>query len=167
VAEPHQELQEQLPKEPVLNVDETGWRNNGEKRQIVAKTFAFFTVQKTKGAEVLVVLLGIAFGGILCNDRAPAYLKYHSGLMQFCWPTSRERSWELQNPRVVRRRVSFAVTLWRLWRACSACGIASEEICAIDEEVRSIVPSLSARPAGERQDVSRRRLGVYCHQEAT
>jgi hypothetical protein len=35
VAEPHHELQE-LPKEPVLNVDETGWRNNGEKRQIWA-----------------------------------------------------------------------------------------------------------------------------------
>ena len=88
VAEPHQELQEQLPKEPILNVDETGWRNNGDKRQIwalVAKTFAFFTVQKTKGAEVLVALLGIAFGGILCCDRAAAYLKYHSGLMQFCW----------------------------------------------------------------------------------
>jgi transposase len=88
VAQPYQELQERLPQEPVLNVDETGWRKNGEKRQLwalVAKTFAFFTVKETKGAEVLVALLGIAFGGILCNDRAPAYLKYHSGLMQFCW----------------------------------------------------------------------------------
>ena len=47
--------------------------------------FAFYTIAGSRGAEVLVAMLGIVFGGILCNDRAPAFLKYHSGLMQFCW----------------------------------------------------------------------------------
>jgi len=56
VAQPYQELQGQLPQEPVLNAEETGWRNSGEKRLIwalVAKKFAFFTVEHMKGAEVL------------------------------------------------------------------------------------------------------------------
>jgi transposase len=88
VEQPCQELQQQLPREAVLNVDDTGWRKNREKRHIwafVAKMFAFYTIAGSRGAEVLVAMLGIVFGGILCNDRAPAFLKYHSGLMQFCW----------------------------------------------------------------------------------
>jgi hypothetical protein len=32
VAQPVRQLQEQLPHEAVLNVDETGWRTNGDKR---------------------------------------------------------------------------------------------------------------------------------------
>ena len=31
VAQPCQWLEQQLKNEPVLNTDETGWRNNGEK----------------------------------------------------------------------------------------------------------------------------------------
>ncbi len=88
VEQPYQELQQQLPHEAVLNVDDTGWRKNGEKRHIwgfVAKTFGFYAIAGSRGAEVLVALLGVVFGGILCNDRAPAFLKYHSGPMQFCW----------------------------------------------------------------------------------
>lgn len=34
VAQPCQELEQQLKNEPVLNSDETGWRNNGEKRYL-------------------------------------------------------------------------------------------------------------------------------------
>ena len=36
VAQPCQELEQQLKHEPVLNSDETGWRNNGEKRYMWA-----------------------------------------------------------------------------------------------------------------------------------
>src|SRR5207253_182673 len=42
VAQPCQQWQEQLPREAVRNVDETGWRSNGDKRWIwtfVAKQF--------------------------------------------------------------------------------------------------------------------------------
>lgn len=125
VERPCQELHQQLPREAVLNVDETGWRNNGEKRQIwalVAKTFAFFTVKGTKGAEVLVALLGIAFGGILCNDRAPAYLKYHSGLMQFCWAHLKRTLLGIADSarspsarRFCRDALAIVARLFRLW----------------------------------------------------
>jgi len=88
VAQPVQQLQEQLPREAVLNVDETGWRTNGDKRWIwalVAQQFVFYVVASTRGAEVLVSLLGAVFRGILCSDRWVVYLSYHSGRMQLCW----------------------------------------------------------------------------------
>ena len=88
VEQPCQELQEQLPREAVLNVDETGWRTNGDKRwlwALVASQFVFYVVAANRSAEVLVGLLGAVFRGILCNDRYGAYLKYHAGKMQLCW----------------------------------------------------------------------------------
>jgi transposase len=88
VAQPVRPLQEQLPREAVLNVDETGWRTNGDKRWIwglAAHQFVFYVVASTRGAEVLVSLLGAVFRGILCCDRWVVYLTYHSGRMQLCW----------------------------------------------------------------------------------
>ena len=88
VAQPVRQLQEQLPHEAVLNVDETGWRTNGDKRWIwalVAPQFVFYVVASTRGAEVLVSLLGAVFRGILGCDRWIVYLTYHSGRMQLCW----------------------------------------------------------------------------------
>jgi transposase len=88
VAAPCQELERQLKDEPVLNVDETGWRTNGDKRFLwafVAARYIVYTVAATRGSEVLTDLLGAVFRGILCSDRFRVYLKYHSGKAQFCW----------------------------------------------------------------------------------
>jgi transposase len=88
VAAPCQELEQRLKDEPVLNVDETGWRTNGDKRFLwafVAVRYVVYTVAPTRGSEVLIRLLGAIFGGVLCSDRFSAYLKYHSGKAQFCW----------------------------------------------------------------------------------
>src|SRR2546429_261450 len=88
VEQPCQQLQEQLPREAVRNVDETGWRSNGDKRWIwtfVAKQFVFYAVASTRSAAVLVALRGTVFRGILCGDRLPVYCSYHSGRMQLCW----------------------------------------------------------------------------------
>jgi transposase len=88
VAAPCHELEQHLKHEPVLNIDETGWRTNGDKRYLwafVAARYVVYTVAATRGSEVLVRLLGAVFQGILCSDRFSAYLKYHSGKAQFCW----------------------------------------------------------------------------------
>lgn len=88
VAAPCQELEKKLKDEPVLNADETGWRNNAAKRFLwvfVAARYVVYTVAATRGSEVLVRVLGPVFQGILCSDRFSAYLKYHTGKAQFCW----------------------------------------------------------------------------------
>lgn len=88
VSAPCQELERHLKEEPVLNVDETGWRTNGDKRFLwafVAARYVVYTVASTRSSEVLIRLLGAVFQGVLCSDRFSAYLKYHSGNAQFCW----------------------------------------------------------------------------------
>ena len=88
VAAPCQELEQHLKDEPVLNVDETGWRTDGAKRFLwafVAARYVVYAVAATRGSDVLIRLLGAVFRGILCSDRFSAYLKYHSGKAQFCW----------------------------------------------------------------------------------
>jgi hypothetical protein len=88
LARPYAELEESLPAEPVLNSDETGSRTNGDKRWVwvlCSSWFVFYHIACSRGVEVLVELLGEAFGGILCSDRCPTYLSYHRGLAQFCW----------------------------------------------------------------------------------
>jgi hypothetical protein len=83
-----QELERQLKNEPVLNVDETGWRTNRDKRLLwafVAARYVVYTVAPTRGSEVLIRMLGAVFQGILCSGRFSAYLKYHSGKAQFFW----------------------------------------------------------------------------------
>ena len=68
-----------MPQQRVLNVDETGWRTNGDKRWIwglVAAQFVYYTVAAYRNTVVLVALLGPAFQGILCSDRYSVYLSY-------------------------------------------------------------------------------------------
>jgi len=117
VEQPVQQLQEQLPREAVLNVDETGWRTNGKKRWIwalVAQQFVFYVVASTRGAEVLVSLLGAVFRGILCSDRWVVYLTYHSGPMQLCWAHLKRNILGIaeyaRSPDQERRRTAHLVT---------------------------------------------------------
>jgi transposase len=125
VAQPVQQLQEQLPREAVLNVDETGWRTNGDKRWIwalVAQQFVFYVVASTRSAEVLVSLLGAVFRGILCCDRWVVYLTYHSGRMQLCWAHLKRNILGIaeyaRSPsarRFCRDALAITARLFRLW----------------------------------------------------
>jgi len=78
------ELKNALPKEPVINSDETGWRDRWL-WIFVASTFIYFQVAKSRSSKVLEDVLGKVYKGILCVDRWGAYTKYHKGLFQICW----------------------------------------------------------------------------------
>src|SRR5947207_12833860 len=87
VAAPCQELEKQLKDEPVLNIDETGWRTNGAKRFLwafVAARYVVYTVAATRGSAVLTRLPGAVFQGILCRDRLSSCFKYVSDTAQLC-----------------------------------------------------------------------------------
>lgn len=88
VAAPYAELQGALRHAAVLNADETGHRTNGEKRWLwtfVARTFVVYRIAASRGADVLQLMLGETFAGILGSDRLPTYLTYVVGQRQFCW----------------------------------------------------------------------------------
>ena len=125
VQQPYQELQQQLKNESVLNSDETSWRNDGEKRWIwalVAQSFVFYTVAASRGSEVLIHLLGVVFRGVLCSDRAAAYMKYHKGKAQFCWAHLKRNLLGIRDfaktteaDRFGRDALALHARLFRLW----------------------------------------------------
>lgn len=122
---PCDELESKLDSEPVLNVDETGWRQSGEKRWIwalVAQGFVFYTVAANRSSEVLIHLLGVVFRGVLCSDRAAAYLKYHKGKAQFCWAHLKRNLLGIldfakttEAERFCRDALALHARLFRLW----------------------------------------------------
>lgn len=125
VAETYEELERALPGQPVLNSDETGYRTSGEKRwlwALVAPWFVFYKIAVSRGAEVLVQLLGPVFAGILCSDRYSGYLKYHKGEGQFCWAHFKRNLLGVQNigkttdaERFCRDALALHARLFRLW----------------------------------------------------
>ena len=133
-----QELERQLPREPVLNSDETGWRSMGERRwlwALVANSFVFFTVATTRSSAVLIHLLGTVFAGILCSDRFGAYLKYHKGRAQFCWAHLKRDLLGIQEfarttgaERFCRDALALTAQLFRLWHRFRGGGLDRAEL---------------------------------------
>jgi transposase len=125
VQKPYEELPRQLKNEPVLNSDETSWRNDGEKRWIwalVAQSFVFYTVAANRSSEILIQLLGAVFQGVLCSDRAAAYLKYHKGQAQWCWAHLKRNLLGIldfakttEAERFCRDALALHARLFRLW----------------------------------------------------
>lgn len=88
---PYAELEQMLPNEPLVNVDETGHKDNGKRFWtwvFRAEMFTFFRVSPSRGSQVLLEVLGEEFNGLLGCDYFSAYRKY-MGLnenvrLQFC-----------------------------------------------------------------------------------
>jgi transposase len=84
------ELFQRLPGEAVLNVDETGHKENGAKFWtwcFRAQLYTLFRIDTSRGSKVLVEVLGEEFNGVLGCDYFSAYRKYmrqFDVLVQFC-----------------------------------------------------------------------------------
>jgi len=90
LAAPYEHLLALLPKQPYLNTDETGHKNNGQAYWtwcFRAPLFTLFKVSPSRGADVLLDVLGKEFEGVLGCDYFSAYRKYMrecNVLVQFC-----------------------------------------------------------------------------------
>jgi transposase len=90
LAPAYAELFQRLPGEAVLNIDETGHKENGEKFWtwcFRAAAYTLFRIDKSRGSKVLVEVLGEEFNGVLGCDYFSAYRKYMREcdvLVQFC-----------------------------------------------------------------------------------
>ena len=90
LAPAYAELFERLPGEAVLNIDETGHKENGQKFWtwcFRAQMYTLFRIDKSRGSKVLVEVLGEEFNGVLGCDYFSAYRKYMRDcdvLLQFC-----------------------------------------------------------------------------------
>jgi len=125
VAPVYHELAQALPRQPVLNVDETGHRTKGAKRwlwTLVAPTFVFYTIATSRGATVLRQLLGIRFAGVLCSDRLQTYLSYAAACRQFCWShairnllSAQELAKTATGQRFCREALAHTRRIFRFW----------------------------------------------------
>jgi transposase len=88
LAEPYDAVRAQVQAEHHANVDETGWKQAGERRWLwVAVTClcTLFVVAKHRSAAVLQTLLGEAYDGVVSSDRYRAYLSIPIARRQVCW----------------------------------------------------------------------------------
>lgn len=87
---PYEELLERIPLEATLNVDETGHKNNGDRFWtwvFRAHLYVLFRIDKSRGSNVLIEVLGREFEGTLGCDYFSAYRKYMKDFhvaVQFC-----------------------------------------------------------------------------------
>jgi transposase len=87
---PYQELLESLPGEAVLNVDETGHKDNGKRLWtwcFRASLYTLFKIDPYRSADVLIEVLGKEFDGVLGCDCFSAYRRYMREFdvtLQFC-----------------------------------------------------------------------------------
>lgn len=88
--ETYNELLKQLSSQEIVNVDETGHKENGKRLWtwcFRAEAFTLFKISGSRGSEVLFEILGKEFEGILGCDYFSAYRKYMKDahvLVQFC-----------------------------------------------------------------------------------
>jgi len=83
----HEEVLEALPEQKALNVDETGWKENGKRLWVwlfCSQVLACFTIRSSRGCQVLKDVLGEVFGGAITSDFYSAYVSYATALQQFC-----------------------------------------------------------------------------------
>ncbi|MCP4750147.1 MAG: IS66 family transposase [Proteobacteria bacterium] len=84
---PYEELLELLPLEEKLNIDETGHKNNGDRFWtwvFKAELYALFRIDKSRGSNVLIDVLG---EGVVGCDYFSAYRKYMKDFnvsIQYC-----------------------------------------------------------------------------------
>lgn len=87
---PYNELLNRLPFEPIVNVDETGHKENRVKFWtwvFRAEMYVLFKIDKSRGSKVLIDVLGKEFNGVLGSDYFSAYRKYMKDFdvtIQFC-----------------------------------------------------------------------------------
>src|SRR5579862_6032646 len=70
------------------NVDETGWKQAGERRWLwvaVTALCTLFLVATNRSAAALLALLGETFDGVVSSDRYKAYLSIPLERSQICW----------------------------------------------------------------------------------
>ena len=87
---PYAELLGLLAEEAVLNVDETGHKENGQRQWtwcFRARLYTLFKIDPSRGSEVLFDVLGADFAGVLGCDYFSAYRKFMKNCdirVQFC-----------------------------------------------------------------------------------
>ena len=123
----YEELARQLPREPVLLLDESPTKQGPAKAWVwtfVAALFTFFACRTSRAAEVPKHLLGQDYAGVIHCDRARMYWCF--GRLQWCWAhLKRDFQGLIDSPCTVRKRLGYDLMrqtkkLFALWQKVRA-----------------------------------------------
>jgi transposase len=88
LAAPYEEVAAAVHTQPVANVDETGWKQAGQRRWLwvaVTAVVTLFRVDPHRSAAAMQTLIGSGFAGIVGSDRYKAYEVLPLERRQLCW----------------------------------------------------------------------------------
>jgi transposase len=88
LAAPVDEVRDHIRACEVAHLDETGWKQKGERRWTwvaVTAVAAYFQIAKSRGAAIVSAILGPAFLGFIVSDRWSAYTIIDALRRQVCW----------------------------------------------------------------------------------
>jgi transposase len=83
----HDELRSSLQSAETLNIDETGWKERGNRLWVWVfcnSLISYFTIQTSRGCKVLKEVLGDTFKGSITSDFYSAYVSYACPKQQYC-----------------------------------------------------------------------------------
>jgi len=88
LAAPYADLQTSVAQSAAANVDETGWKQAGQRRWLwvaVTPTRSLFHLARSRKGRELDTLLGHNYAGLVTSDRFSAYLRLPPAQRQVCW----------------------------------------------------------------------------------
>lgn len=165
LAPAHSEAQQVVREAAVKHVDETGWKQAGQKRwpwPLPTAKVACFVISVSRGLPGLLSLLSKQLRGILCSDRWSAYGCWETLRRQVCWAHLKRDFQKLVDRGGVARRygrlglavVELLFHEWRLFRGGGSREALQREL----EPVRSLMRDWLGSGARCRD----RKTAVFC-----
>jgi transposase len=77
-----------VPQSAVVNMDETGWREDKQRAWLwtaVTAELTVFRIDRRRGGAVVDALLGATFAGVVGSDRWSAYSRFPAERRALCW----------------------------------------------------------------------------------
>ena len=84
----YEEIAADVRSSAAVNIDETGWREDGRRAwlwTVVGRFATLFAVRRSRSRAVMHELLGDDFSGVVVADRYSAYAAVPDDRRQFCW----------------------------------------------------------------------------------
>src|SRR4051794_12293516 len=91
-----EEARAAVPQAPVVNMDETGWRQEQRRAwlwTVVTAELTVFRIDHSRGGAVVDALLGADFAGVVGSDRWSAYSRFPAKQRALCW-AHLKRDWQ-------------------------------------------------------------------------
>jgi transposase len=85
---PYTEAREAVPKADVVNMDETGWREDKHRAwlwTVVTAALTVFHIDRHRSGAVVEALLGLEFAGVVGSDRYSAYGRFLAKQRALCY----------------------------------------------------------------------------------